>query len=366
MSKRTEISVGGIRLTAVSGGRADGRKSDTVSIPSYHYEMNKKQSQFILKYSASQAEGCGRAALPNRPGNGLFFRLPKRDAMHGFSLIEIAVVLIVISVLMVIVAAPLGSIRAQRATEDTNAKLAALDATIAVYVAQNGRLPCPANGTLDGTANANAGLEQVNVGITACTLVDQTSGVVPWKTLGVQLADVTDGWGNVFTYRVDESLIRTQAMNFTACSPGGTGAAMGGAPNFTCAPCTSATFPAACTPPATVIAGRGIRVRDVGGTLLADPAAAVSTGVAYIVISHGENRNGSYSPQGVLQVGGTPASGTEEARNAANLPNTPAGTFYLVDSPAMYADGVTHFDDIVLRRTILALASKAGLAPRAY
>jgi hypothetical protein len=165
---------------------------------------------------------------------------------------------------------------------------------------------------------------------------------------------------------VDESLIRAQAMNFTACSPGGTAAAAGAAPNLTCAPCTSATFPGACTSPAAVLSTRGIRVRDVGGTLLADPAANPSTGVAYAVISHGENRIGGYSPQGVLQAGGTPASGTEEARNAANLPNTPAGTFYLVDSPASYVEGVTHFDDLVLRRTILALASKAGLGPRAY
>ncbi len=327
--------------------------------------MNRKQSHFSLKTASSDAACRPAEKGSTRPLQGRRNGALRAPTMRGFSLVEIAVVLIVISVLMVIVAAPLGAVRAQRATEDTNAKLAALDATIAVYVAQNGRLPCPADGTLDGTANANAGLEQGG-GAAACTLVNQTGGVVPWKTLGVQLADVTDGWGNVFTYRVDESLVRTQAMNFTACSPGGTGAATGVAPNLTCAPCTSATFPAACTPPATVIAGRGIRVRDVGGTLLADPAAAVSTGVAYAVISHGENRNGSYSPQGVLQAGGSPASGTEEARNAANLPNTPAGTFYLVDSPAMFADGVTHFDDIVLRRTILALASKAGLAPRAY
>ena len=54
--------------------------------------------------------------------------------------------------------------------------------------------------------------------------------------------------------------------------------------------------------------------------------------------------------------------GIEEARNAANL----ALQAYYVDDFPSYAEGNGHFDDFVLRPSILTVATKAQLGPRAH
>lgn len=87
-----------------------------------------------------------------------------------------------------------------------------------------------------------------------------------------------------------------------------------------------------------------------------------STGAAYVVISHGENGAGAYNNQGVLQAATGTDSGTEEAKNAANL----ALRTYYVDDFASYPAGTGHFDDFVLRPSILTVATKAQLGPRAH
>lgn len=97
-----------------------------------------------------------------------------------------------------------------------------------------------------------------------------------------------------------------------------------------------------------------------------DPQTAASTipstGAAYVVISHGENSRGAYSNQGVVQGAVGNDWGTEEAKNAADLALQP----YYVDDFASYPAGAGHFDDFVLRPSILTVAVKAQLGPRAH
>jgi len=90
------------------------------------------------------------------------------------------------------------------------------------------------------------------------------------------------------------------------------------------------------------------------------------------VISHGENGAGAYNNQGILQ-GGAVASGTLEAsNNAANVPFVHANSTTLtsanafVDDFPSYAEGAGHFDDLVLRPSVLTVATKAQLGPRAH
>ncbi len=281
--------------------------------------------------------------------------------------------LLIIGILASIFALPLLGRAKLVNAQVTQARLSVIETALSLFIAQNRRLPCPANGALDATnsAIALAGVEAVDSVVTplACTLTNQQGGVVPWKALGLALADVTDGWGNVMTYRVDDTMIRQDSMNLTLCSPGGVPVAdvsLGGLHLRCNSACTASTFPGSCTSTSAVVAGRGIRVRDIAGNLLADPSVTPSTGVAYVVISHGENGVGAYLPSGGLLTAGTPPAGTEEAKNAANLSNMPAATYYLVDNPGNYADGTSHFDDLVLRKTQIAAATKALLGPRAY
>lgn len=109
----------------------------------------------------------------------------------GFTLIEIAIVLIVLSLLLGGLLGPIStqieSRERQRASEELNTIMEALYG----FAAVNGRLPCPdTNG--DGMPNPNSS--------GACTA--PPPGVVPsvpWVVLGTSRADP---WGTTYRYRV--------------------------------------------------------------------------------------------------------------------------------------------------------------------
>ena len=296
----------------------------------------------------------------------------------GFTLIEIAVVIVVLALLLAMIAGLATAMISQQRREVTRQKLAGVETALALYVSQNRRLPCPADGRL-ASDNANAGLERpvggVNCQVVTGTANSQTHGVVPWRTLGLSESDVTDGWGNRMTYRATPEFVAANALNLTNCDPGGTGGTVGGVCDSTC---TAASFPGNCTRPELYTASKGLRIRSLNATLTLtmDYNATPSTGAAYIVISHGENGGGAYNNQGVIQAG-SPASGTlEAANNAADVAfvhaasNTFAtaggGTGAFVDDFPVYADGNGHFDDFVLRPSILTVATKAQLGPRSH
>jgi prepilin-type N-terminal cleavage/methylation domain-containing protein len=313
----------------------------------------------------------------------------KRRAANaaGFTLIEIAVVIVVLSLLLAMIAGLGTAMVGSQRREATRQRLAGVETAIALFVSQHKRLPCPANGTLAGT-DANAGKESPDPPTGVCT-GSQANGVVPWRALGLGEQDVTDGWGNRLTYRAAPDYVVADSMNFTACSPGGTaltpsatlvdGAGVtvvaGGACANTCT--TSASYPGSCTPPEYAISGRGLQVKSVNGTSVMTPSRcrapplacnhsppigyAPSTGAAYVVVSHGENYRGAYNNQGVLQAASGPDWGTEEAKHSAA---DALATYYVDDFPA-YVAGNDHFDDFVLRPSILTVATKAQLGPRA-
>lgn len=287
----------------------------------------------------------------------------------GFTLIEIAVVIVVLSLLLAMMAGIGTAMVGQQRREATRQRLAGVETALALFASQNLRLPCPADGRLDGAGgNANLGLERpVGGGTCAVAGADtQTHGVVPWRTLGLSEQDVTDGWGNRLTYRVSRDFVTAPSINLTYCDPGGTKATpetLGSPGGYCDSTCTAATFATNCTKPSAVTAGRGLTIRNLAGVATMDPTLTpVSTGAAYVVISHGENGEGAYNNQGVSQAGAGTSSGTEEAKNAANLA---LASYYLDDFPS-YVAGTGHFDDFLLRPSILTVATKAQLGPRAH
>jgi prepilin-type N-terminal cleavage/methylation domain-containing protein len=297
---------------------------------------------------------------------------PTNPGSPGFTLVEIAVVIVVLSLLLAMIAGIATAMLGQQRREVTRQRLAGIETAIALFVSQNQRLPCPANGTLAGT-DANAGVAQFTAGPPITCSVggvanSQQHGVVPWRALGISEQDATDGWGNRLTYRVSPDFVALAAMNMTYCDPGGLKATpepLSTTSGYCDSNCSSGTFPGTCTKPSAVTATRGLQVQNLGGTAIMNPNADPSTGAAYVVISHGENGAGSYSNQGVLQAATGTESGTDEARNAANLVYT-AGTTYYIDDFAVYLAGTGHFDDFVLRPSILTVAVKAQLGPRAH
>lgn len=135
------------------------------------------------------------------------------SAAGGFSLIEMAVVLFVITLLIGSLLVPLGAQVEQRQISETEKALQETREALLGFAVANGYLPCPDTGT-DGAENINAGTGFCNTivgGIIAC-------GRVPHATLGVANSDV---WGNRFTYCINEQFARrAPAATFSLATAG--------------------------------------------------------------------------------------------------------------------------------------------------
>ena len=278
---------------------------------------------------------------------------------RGFTLIEIVVVILVLAILIAMAAALSRGVIAGQKRALTVTRMQAVDAALVQFVTQQKRLPCPANGTLDST-NAAAGTEMLAAGV--CNPANQQNGVIPWRALGLAEQDATDGWDRRLTYRTHPNLAATSGMDMSWCDPAGTEA---GAGPTACNPaCTSAAL-GSCTAPSKFLVNRGLQVRNVAGTVLMNPAAtAPHTGAAYVLISHGETGGGGYLSSGQLGTSSV-GDGTEEQRNYASGTYVGAATYYVDDSINETAT-VAHFDDIVIRPSVLSVVTKAGLGPRAH
>ena len=121
---------------------------------------------------------------------------------NGFSLVEIAVVLVIISILITIVAVPLASQIEQRRTEETQKQLEAIKEAIIGFALARGRLPCAA------ISNGNESIVDESTGV--CTAY---SGFLPAVTLGIAPVDsggfAIDAWG------LPQNRIRYAVMDIT-------------------------------------------------------------------------------------------------------------------------------------------------------
>ena len=135
-----------------------------------------------------------------------FFRNQK-----GFSLVEMAVVLVILGLVLATLFAPLAAQRDIKNITGTQASLNQIKEAINGFAILNGRLPCPAKVMAD-PSNASYGLED-------SALCGQ-EGLLPWKTLGVPETDEwgthrtlsTDAWIGFWKYRADSNYDSTTAL----------------------------------------------------------------------------------------------------------------------------------------------------------
>lgn len=125
----------------------------------------------------------------------------------GFSLIELSIVVVILSIISVLgleVAVSFISTRAYDATKD---KLTVLDRAIRDFYWVYGRLPCPADRTLS-PYDTGYGLENCSLTpiTTAAPVTETLGGSVPFRTLNLQPAMGIDSYNTRINYFVTRAL----------------------------------------------------------------------------------------------------------------------------------------------------------------
>ncbi|MEI7429175.1 MAG: type II secretion system protein [Betaproteobacteria bacterium] len=119
---------------------------------------------------------------------------------NGFTLVELTIVLVIVSLLMGGMLVSLGTQRDVTDTSETQKRLSEMRDALIGFTVANGRLPCPAT---PGTT----GIENPSTGVGPCN--NPYDGFLPGITLGIGPLDgqgyAVDSWGNRIRYAVTEA-----------------------------------------------------------------------------------------------------------------------------------------------------------------
>lgn len=141
---------------------------------------------------------------------------------RGFTLVELAIVLIIVAMLTGGMLFSLTTTRDISLANDTRAQLASINDALLGFAAVNGRLPCPASPTSNGVESFCT--NDLSAACGAELLVPPAHGVcrnpfdgfVPARTLGIGPVDdqgyAVDAWGNRIGYAI--SNVGDAAFNF--------------------------------------------------------------------------------------------------------------------------------------------------------
>lgn len=207
----------------------------------------------------------------------------KKIQQHGFTLVEIAMVLLIVTLLLTGLVPTITSQMDQQRTNDTRKQMSEIKEALIGFALINGRLPCAARGATP-TGQSYSGIYAGNE-YTNCSNAGYAAnayGVVPWVTLGTS---ETDAWGNRFTYRVSSDFADAIAS-----------ATYGG--------CTPSPLPTQASFGLCSAGDPDIYSAASGGTIVANNVPA-------IIISHGKNGAGAWTPQGTQ----LPAGSADEQEN---------------------------------------------------
>lgn len=205
---------------------------------------------------------------------------------HGFSLVEIAIVLVIVGLMVGGLLTPLTVQLEQRKTAETQRALDDAREALVGFALRNGYLPCPAISASDGQEDRSG---------SRCT-GERRDGYLPWATLGLPRLDA---WQHLYRYSVTPAFADS-AIHFK------------------------------------LVTARDITVytRDGLGNLA--PATAPAD-IPALILSHGRNGYGATSDAGLLIRNSTRSNQDEQhnasaefdfiARNASDNPALPGGEF---------------------------------------
>ena len=251
-----------------------------------------------------------------------------RKTRTGFTLIEIAIVLMIVGLLLAGGVRFLAGILSATQKHDTEMRANLVKQALSHFVASYGRLPCPAPNV--APSSSQYGLEDATpyCGSTVVATAPSNAmarGIVPWYTLGINHDQVTDGYGHFFSYNV--------AIAATALNPS-TVSTMRGTMTL-----HFATPPSLGLPPVgnQINSCMNISAPPAGG----DDGNGCNLRAVVVLISHGQNGLGAYIADSNVQsalVMPAPTSPPEVA-------NTDNDVRFVAGEPS--ASPASYFDDLV-------------------
>lgn len=260
---------------------------------------------------------------------------PGRIGQQGFTLIEIAIVIMIIGLIVGTLIPTWLSQTANQRIANTKTGGDTIKSTLISFISRNNRLPCPANGALP-VGDPNYGRETTPPGTCTGAIVAGSTvrGIVPWVSLGLSEPTASDAYLRRFSYQVTTS--QTNLVATTLPGMRGTITIHGAAPIQL------------------GLAPTGNQV-NACSTTAGDNSCNIASVVA--ILSHGENGFGAFLPSGAVMPAATAAREAENADDDANLVR------------ADYSNNPTDpFDDILLALTpdeLIAGLIQAGNVPSA-
>lgn len=234
---------------------------------------------------------------------------------HGFTLIELSIVLLIFSLIAGGLLTALTQNTRIRKEKELQTKLSAIEAGLIRFRRQFNRLPCPADATLEAS-DTNFGIEASNSGSCdgnpSANFNDSSNtsgGVIPVRAIGVPDEFMFDPWGGRFSYAVDIRMTAPSAfMNHNVAD--------------------------------TSIGS--IQILDGAGVEITDRAIAV-------VVSHGTNGHGAFQISGKRKNAGS--TNTNELLNChcdqEGTGSDFTNSFVIQPPSAVNATSTKSFDDVV-------------------
>jgi len=146
----------------------------------------------------------------------------KKHSHSGFTLVELAIALVIVALLTGGLLMSLTSQRAIQQRSSTERQLNQIQDAMIGFFAVNGRLPCPATATSNGEelfCNSESDCSAPDTAPQTHGRCGQfTNGFVPGKTLGLSPLDsegrVLDGWNNPIRYSITDKEILATSVKY--------------------------------------------------------------------------------------------------------------------------------------------------------
>lgn len=213
-----------------------------------------------------------------------------KNQMFGFTLVELAIVTVIVGFLLSMFLIPLSSQLELKARAETQVLLNQAQEVLIGYAVVNRHLPCTDTDAIpDGVENRNAGGTCVS-----------DEGILPWNTLGIERVDA---WNHYFKYRVDATFSNSVTL-------------------FTIANAENAT---------------GIQINGESGALI-----SANSRPAAVILSHGANGLGA-----INTIQASPANRQPAPAGADEIENTNLNTTFVSRVPTNRGSP-NEFDDMVI------------------